>query len=101
MLCAAKGDARERNETDGGHANLQELGGGIGEVADAEFVDALSITSAEMLGRLEPKLRRVALLKLEGFTNEEIGERIERSVATVERYLKMIRHRWEPLREET
>jgi DNA-directed RNA polymerase specialized sigma24 family protein len=59
-----------------------------------EFLETLSATGDQLLGRLEPKLRTVALLKLEGYTNDEIAQRQQRSVKTVERYLKMIRHEW-------
>jgi DNA-directed RNA polymerase specialized sigma24 family protein len=39
-------------------------------------------------------LRQIATLKLEGRTNEEIGESIGRAVPTVERKLKRIRESW-------
>lgn len=42
----------------------------------------------------DPVLRRVALLKLEGYTNEEIADKIERAVCTVERKLATIRDVW-------
>jgi DNA-directed RNA polymerase specialized sigma24 family protein len=45
------------------------------------------------------ELRQVALWKLEGYTNKEIGKMMDggkgRSVATVERKLDLIRKRWE------
>jgi DNA-directed RNA polymerase specialized sigma24 family protein len=45
------------------------------------------------------ELRQVALWKLEGYSNKEIGKRMDggrgRSVATVERKLDLIRRRWE------
>jgi DNA-directed RNA polymerase specialized sigma24 family protein len=43
----------------------------------------------------EPGLRRVALLKLEGYTNLEISERLACSERSVERKLNLIRKRWE------
>jgi DNA-directed RNA polymerase specialized sigma24 family protein len=61
---------------------------------DYQFVTALSATSAELLAQLEPKLQAVALMRLEGYTNEEIAQRQQRSVKTIERYLKMIRLCW-------
>lgn len=67
---------------------------GIGAVPDEKFVDAMTATCDDLLERLEPKLKAVALLKLEGFTNEEIAKRQERSIASIERYLKMIRAKW-------
>lgn len=41
-------------------------------------------------------LRRVALWKLEGYTNEEIARKLDRSVVTVERKLRRIRQLWQP-----
>jgi DNA-directed RNA polymerase specialized sigma24 family protein len=50
----------------------------------------------QRLGDLpEPDLRRVALLKLEGYTNHEISETLECSDRSVERKLNLIRERWE------
>jgi RNA polymerase sigma factor (sigma-70 family) len=42
--------------------------------------------------------REIALLKLEGYTNEEISANLGRSVATVERKLKRIRECWNDAR---
>jgi hypothetical protein len=54
----------------------------------------------ELRGRLEPMeepLRRVALWKLAGYTNEEIAgkDMLDCAVRTVERKLKIIRQLWE------
>jgi len=52
--------------------------------------------AAEMLlGLLEEDLRQIAVWKMEGYTNAEIAEKLGRSVATVERRLKLIRAEWE------
>jgi DNA-directed RNA polymerase specialized sigma24 family protein len=42
----------------------------------------------------DQELRRIALTKLEGYSNEEIAVEIGRSLPTVERRLKMIREIW-------
>lgn len=72
---------------------------GIENVADAshegEFMDNLSLVADEMISLLDPKLKPIALWKLEGYTNREIAEKLDRSIATIERYLKMIRLRWQ------
>lgn len=39
-------------------------------------------------------LRNVALWKMEGYTNDEIAERLGCVTRTVERKLEMIRERW-------
>jgi DNA-directed RNA polymerase specialized sigma24 family protein len=42
----------------------------------------------------DDQLRAVALAKLEGYSNEEIAQRLKRSVPTVERKLQRIRKTW-------
>jgi RNA polymerase sigma factor (sigma-70 family) len=61
----------------------------------AEFA---AIMAEEFRGLLDlladEELRQIALLKLEGWTNEEIASRIDRSLPTVERRLRLIRDKW-------
>ncbi|MEZ6197319.1 MAG: ECF-type sigma factor [Planctomycetota bacterium] len=64
-----------------------------GEI-DAAYLDDLGATCGELLEGLEPRFRELALLKLEGYSNEEIAERVGRSVRTVERHLMIIRESW-------
>lgn len=48
-----------------------------------------------LLSSLESEsLREIALRKLEGFTNQEIAEQIQRTTRSVERKLKLIREIW-------
>ncbi|MBL8898929.1 MAG: hypothetical protein JNM84_14915 [Planctomycetes bacterium] len=63
-------------------------------LSDQRVLADWSATCDELIERLEPKLRDVALLRLQGFTNPEIAERLERSVKTIERYLGLIRLEW-------
>jgi DNA-directed RNA polymerase specialized sigma24 family protein len=65
------------------------------EVA-AEFAE----TVRNLLGSLSEDLRQIALLKMKGHTNHEIAEKIDRSVATVERRLSMIRDEWKTMTEK-
>lgn len=47
------------------------------------------------LGQLaDPQLRELALLKLEGYTNEEIATKLDCSLRTIERKLERIRDKW-------
>lgn len=48
----------------------------------------------DQLGELDDDLRRIAHLKLQGYTNQEIAKETGRSVATIERRLKLLRSRW-------
>lgn len=42
----------------------------------------------------DEQLRQLAVWKMEGFTNAEIGEKLGRAVPTVERKLARVRHIW-------
>ncbi|MBK9387553.1 MAG: hypothetical protein IPN34_22290 [Planctomycetes bacterium] len=64
------------------------------ELSDQRVLGEWSAICDEMIEKLEPKLKEVALLRLQGFTNPEIAERLERSVKTIERYLGLIRLEW-------
>jgi RNA polymerase sigma factor (sigma-70 family) len=81
-------------------------GGGFGENAlgiehiatcqpDNAYLDTLSATSQELLEGLDDRLRKVAILKLKGFKNQEIADQIGRSIKSVERYLQTIRREWD------
>lgn len=57
-------------------------------------IESLGIDCEELLLRVDERLRRVALLKLAGLSNEEIAASLDRSVKSVERYLQQIREAW-------
>jgi DNA-directed RNA polymerase specialized sigma24 family protein len=97
-----------RRQPRGGRVfRFSELADGAGDES-ALFAEMLSrepspemaAQTAEECRRLldglgDETLRRVALWKLEGYTNEEIAPLLGRKRATVERKLKKIRLRWE------
>ncbi|MEO1524874.1 MAG: ECF-type sigma factor [Planctomycetota bacterium] len=62
-----------------------------------EFIDIDAVYGAceDLLSELHGSMRRVALLRLEGHTNEEISKIIGRSVKTVEHYFNRIRNQWQ------
>ena len=73
--------------------------GGIDQVPGAEPTAEFAAVVAEglrhLLDRLaDEELRQIAVLKLEGCTNQEISDRINRSLPTVERRLRLIRDTW-------
>jgi RNA polymerase sigma factor (sigma-70 family) len=73
---------------------------GLELLVSAEPTPAFAAQVAEECQRLlgllrDPQLRRVAELKMEGRTNQEVAEVIGRSVPTVERKLARIRAAWE------
>ena len=60
---------------------------------------ALAAEVAEEVRRLlemleDGELRTIAVCKMEGYTNEEISARLDCSLATVERRLRLIRKKW-------
>jgi DNA-directed RNA polymerase specialized sigma24 family protein len=66
--------------------------------ADPDPAEAAAV--ADELDRLvgvlgDDLLRRIAVFKLEGYTNDEIADRIGRSVPTIERKLRRIRALWQ------
>jgi DNA-directed RNA polymerase specialized sigma24 family protein len=76
------------------------LEGALGEVRDDAPSPQLAAQVAEECRRLldllgDEELRATALAKLEGYSNEEIAARLGRSLATVERRLRLIRESWE------
>jgi RNA polymerase sigma factor (sigma-70 family) len=73
---------------------------GLEQLLSPEPTPAFAAQVAEECQRLlgllrDPQLRRVAELKMEGRTNQEVAEVIGRSVPTVERKLARIRTAWE------
>jgi RNA polymerase sigma factor (sigma-70 family) len=62
---------------------------------DPAFAVEVADEVERLLSRLPSyELRQIALGKLEGYTNEEIAQRIELAPATVERRLRLIRKHW-------
>jgi DNA-directed RNA polymerase specialized sigma24 family protein len=73
---------------------------GVDQVPGAEPTPQFAAELAEGLERLlnllqDEELVQIALLKLEGCTNREIADRIDRSLPTVERRLRLIRETWQ------
>ncbi len=59
------------------------------------FCARLTELYSELLGALsDDTLRRVATWKLEGYSNEEIAEKLGCSLRSVERKLALIRQQW-------
>lgn len=86
----ASGSGRDN---DGNMLDLNEV---IGQEPSPEF----SIQVAEELDRMltlldDPSLQSVALWKMEGYTSTEIAPRLDCTVRTVERKLRLIRQIWE------
>ena len=64
-------------------------------IDEAAFAEQISEVLEHRLTELPDDLREMAIAKLEGYTNEEIAERMQVALRTVERRLHLIRRRWE------
>jgi DNA-directed RNA polymerase specialized sigma24 family protein len=72
------------------------LSAAVGSEPTPSFAAQVAEECRRLLDRLgDDELRTIALWKMEGYTNAEIAARLGRSVATVERKLKLIRRTWE------
>jgi len=68
----------------------------LGTEPTPELADQMMATCDELLGKLrDPKLKAVALYKMESYTNEEIATLIGCSLRTVHRKLDKIREIWD------
>jgi len=73
---------------------------GLAQIAgiepDPTFAAMFADECQRLLGRLrDPLLSQLVLMKLEGFSNEEIAARIGRTVRSVQRKLETIRQIWD------
>ena len=73
--------------------------GGVADVASLEpspaFAAMVADECSRLLGRLRDEtLRQVAWLRMEGYTNEEVAERLGCSLRSVARKLELIRRTW-------
>ena len=63
-----------------------------------EFAAMMADECRSLLGGLrDDSLRAVALLRMEGLTNEEVGQRLGCSLRTVARKMELIRRSWSSL----
>lgn len=81
------------NRADPQASDLQDL---ADREPGPEFVAALNDQLARALARLgEPTTREVAILRMEGYQNHEIADRLQISLSSVERKLRVIREVWQ------
>jgi RNA polymerase sigma factor (sigma-70 family) len=96
---AKRGGGRVRGESVLDHLDRLSQGRGleqvIGDSPTPEFAAMMAEQCDRLLGQLNDDLRQVAVAKMEDYTNEEIADRLDCSVSTVERSLRLIRKIWE------
>lgn len=94
-----RGGGTVRGESVFAHHDALERNPGINEILGDQPTPAFAALLTEEMERLlgvldEPALREIALMKLEGYTNDEIAARLECARRTVERKLARIREKW-------
>ena len=68
----------------------------------AEFTtEFLDVCDSLVQALDDPKLREVARLRMEGYSDREIGEQLDCSRSTVQRRLEIIRRSWIQLEGQT
>lgn len=79
----------------GSAEHLGEIGAVLGTEPTPEFAALVSDECGQLLDELDDESQRqIAILKLEGYTNQEISERLDMGLRTVERKLTLIRGKW-------
>lgn len=94
-----RGGGRVRGESALGGAGPEAPGGGLEEVVGREPTPEFAAQVADECRRLlaalgDETLRRVARLRMEGYTDREIAERLGCGLRTVGRKLELIRKAW-------
>ena len=73
-------------------AGLDQL---VGREPDPEWAAQVAEECRRLLGRLgDTALQTLALLKMEGYTNDEVAAQLGCGLRTVERKLRLIRQVW-------
>jgi DNA-directed RNA polymerase specialized sigma24 family protein len=86
----------EHATADGDLARPGALARIVGREPSPEFAAQVAEQCRSLLDRLDsPALRTVAVLKLEGYQNDEIARRLSCSLRAVERKLNLIRKTWQ------
>src|SRR3954454_15671845 len=81
-------------DPDGGDAGLEQV---VGAEPTPEFAAMIAEECRRLLDSLgDEDLRRIAVWKMEGYTNEEIRQRLGCSLRTVTLKLALIRTLWDP-----
>jgi RNA polymerase sigma factor (sigma-70 family) len=74
--------------------------GGFSQVVDSAPTPAFAAQAGEELQRLlklleNDTLRQLALAKMEGYSNQEIARKLDMSISSIERKLRLIRQTWQ------
>ena len=84
------------NRNDGDHGDSAGINQIIGKEPTAGFAAELAEESNRLLSLLpDDSIRELALLKMEGFSNKEVADKLQCGLRTVERRLRLIRQIWD------
>lgn len=75
-------------------SSLEELQSAISHEPTPEFAVLMSDYCEWLLSSLDDGLRELALLKLQGYSNQDVATRLDCGLRTVERRLELIRRVW-------
>ncbi len=96
---AKRGGGRVRGESALAFGDPADTSHGLAEVVGdsptPEFAAIMAEECSLLLASLDEELQQVALAKMENYTNQEIAERLDCSISTVERSLRLIRKIWQ------
>jgi DNA-directed RNA polymerase specialized sigma24 family protein len=88
-----EGESAFMGASDGSVVGLGQV---VGDEPTPEFAAQVAEECQQLLDMLgDEELRAIAVWKMEGHTNQEIADRLDCSLAKVERRLGVIRKRWE------
>ena len=95
-----KHERRKKRGGDGAHTggasiSHEEWNSIVGAEPTPEFSAMVSENFEQLLGHLDATQRQIALLKLDGYNNAEVAERLDCGLRTVERRLELIRRIWQ------
>jgi DNA-directed RNA polymerase specialized sigma24 family protein len=96
--CAKRGGrVRAESAPDRGRIpqDAQGLAEIVGDTPTPEFAAMVAEECTRLLNLLDENIRPVALAKMEDYTNQEIAARLDCSLSTVERSLRLIRKIWQ------
>lgn len=98
---AKRGAGQVRGESAFGvPGGMTSVGEGIGQLVGYEPTPQFAAELAEQLRRRlasleDDQMRQVALAKLEGYTNQELAQKLGTNLRAVERQLRLIRRTWQ------
>jgi RNA polymerase sigma factor (sigma-70 family) len=86
-----EGDLQRGSDTNSSGLGFADM---VGDAPTPEFAVEAMENLQQWLTLLGPEQQQVALLKLAGYTNKEIGEQLGRALRSIERLLTAIREIW-------